>query len=159
MKCPSCKKENSEGVKFCKYCGSPILGSFKTCGNGHNYEANLSKCPFCPSIEYEKTVMDAPGNEKTVMDNFVNSDRTVIDTSTPSLKRTNSNSMPQDSDKTIIFNPRTTGSSESSPKDISLSPHRKLVGWLVSYDIDPYGKDFRLFEGRSYIIKSNRVQR
>jgi hypothetical protein len=31
----------------------------------------------------------------------------------------------------------------------------KLVGWLVSYDIDPAGIDFKLYEGKTKIGRSN----
>lgn len=148
MKCLSCKKENTVGAKFCKYCGSPMEGSYKTCANGHNYESHLSKCPFCPTTDFEKTLMDNSLNEKTVLDKSSRGDKTIIDSSAPTLKARNS--VLQGSDKTVIFN--ANSQSETNPQ----SSQRKLVGWFVTYDINPNGTDFRIFEGRLKIGKSNR---
>lgn len=50
-----------------------------------------------------------------------------------------------DFNKTFIKSPSSSNSSFS----------RKLVGWLVSYSLDPNGKDFRLFEGKNLIGSSS----
>lgn len=47
----------------------------------------------------------------------------------------------QDFSKTFIKSHSTPHSSFS----------RKLVGWLVSFSLDPNGKDFRIFEGKNTI--------
>lgn len=148
MKCPSCKKENIDGVKFCKYCGSPLAGSYKTCANGHNYESNLSNCPFCPSSDYEKTMMDNSTNIRTIRASGSISDKTIIDTSAPTLSK--SGSFTDNHEKTVIFNPDKTTQNSNSILPVA---QRKLVAWLVTYDINPNGTDFRIFEGRTKIGK------
>lgn len=151
MKCPSCKKENGDGIKFCKFCGSPIGGDFKKCANGHNYDSSLPKCPFCPSTDFEKTVMDSSPDEKTAMDKNNISDKTILDTSRPVLTP---NANARTDDKTIIYksSPKAGGIPSSSPTP---QAQRKLIGWLVTFDINPNGTDYRLFEGRTRIGKRN----
>jgi hypothetical protein len=152
MKCSNCNKDNSASAKFCRYCGSPLeqLG-FKSCVNGHNYDASLTKCPFCPTTDYEKTVRELD-QEKTVLDNsqpvikksFPTDDaKTVIDTSAPTIKHTN----PHNDGKTVLIAPY---------KQPSIQVVKKLVGWLVTFDLNPNGVDFRLFEGRNEIGRSNK---
>ncbi len=143
MKCNSCKRENSDGVKFCKFCGSPLGGSYLTCVNGHNYESHHSKCPFCPSTDYEKTIMDKPA-----MMDISNTDKTIIDVSKPTL--TKQESFQQNSDKTVIYNPeKSTGTTQENIQGVQ----RKLVGWFVTYDINSNGTDYRIYEGRTKIGK------
>ncbi|MCS7054387.1 MAG: FHA domain-containing protein [Ignavibacterium sp.] len=147
MKCNNCKKENPDLAKFCKHCGSPLQEvGFKTCINGHNYKASLSKCPFCPSTDYEQTVRDLD-NEKTLLDSSVNKNpnsddaKTIIDTSAPTIKRPNQ----LDDQKTILIDVN---------RPLEGIATRKLVGWIVTFDLNPNGTDFKLFEGRNVIGRS-----
>lgn len=151
MKCDACKKENTEGVKFCKYCGSPIGIDFKTCSNGHNYEVSLGSCPYCPAEELEATRLDSPDDAGTVLDDPLKSDKTIIDTSKPTLNPQSNSNL----DKTIIFKPDEKPN-EGASNEFNYSTGRKLVGWLVTYNIDPNGTDYRIFEGRAKIGRSNR---
>ncbi|MGD1008358.1 MAG: FHA domain-containing protein [Ignavibacteriaceae bacterium] len=153
MKCPSCKKENSENAKFCKYCGSPIGSNFRTCPNGHNYDANLNTCPYCPSNVNELKTVLGSGNEKTVLDSYSpDSDKTIIDSSRPTIMPVNNPQNKDGGDKTVILNASKNPSVNEVPAQ---SPTRKLVGWLVSFDITPNGTDFRLYEGRTKIGKKS----
>jgi pSer/pThr/pTyr-binding forkhead associated (FHA) protein len=43
---------------------------------------------------------------------------------------------------------------ETSIDEQSLVSGNRLVGWIVSYDLDPAGKDFKIFEGRTKIGRS-----
>ena len=164
MKCDSCKKENAEGVKFCKYCGAPLMGNIVRCANGHNYDSSYSKCPFCPDPDSQKTVMDVPkqGNSGFVANRSFDVDRTIMDTSGPVLTQNKNNSQPSfNNEKTVIYNPAnqqqniTTGNQGNSQSFVSNAATRKLIGWLVTYDINPNGTDYRLYEGRTRLGKRN----
>lgn len=159
MKCSSCNKENSPGAKFCKYCGSPISTSMKTCKNGHNYDSSLNDCPYCQprTIEYkDSTKNDSSGSsnlERTILDDEKSRDKTVIDFSAPTLAVGNVNT--SQSDKTTIFNPNENSQENVNSQMKQVQGIRKLVGWLVTYDIDPNGKDFRIYEGKNKIGSNN----
>lgn len=145
MKCPSCSTENKDGAKFCKQCGAALGEGFKTCPNGHNYESSLSECPYCPKPEQSDS-------DATVMEN--GGDKTVIDNSPPELKKEKqtSSAPAKDPDRTVIFSTQQDG--EVQPEE--QQSVRKLVGWLVTFDLAPEGKDFRLTEGRFKIGKNQR---
>lgn len=51
-------------------------------------------------------------------------------------------------DRTIISRPGGSGEEAATPAS---NQRRKLVGWLVSYSLDPLGIDFKLFEGRNTV--------
>lgn len=135
MKCQVCKHDNNSSAAYCKNCGSP-LKSHKTCKSGHNYDASLNECPYCPSP-------NTMGSQETLIDSGHSaSDKTMI---SPSKPRLNPQNMGQshNSDKTMIFTPG--ASSAPAPGK------RKLVGWLVTFDLDPAGNDFRLTVGKHKI--------
>lgn len=139
MNCPFCKKENSEQSKFCKYCGTALIRNFITCENGHNYSSDFKECPFCPSKNLTETLID---DEKTALDvNSDQSDKTQID---PTIQQPALNSTTSD-DKTILL---TNNPSKSK------SAGRKLIGWLVTFDLNPNGTDYRLYEGKNLIGSS-----
>ena len=153
MKCPSCGKENSAGAKFCKHCGSSLDPKFKTCKNGHNYDSSLSECPYCPKSEVATVLQTATQSQKTVVDKQAN-----IKTS-PDISKTKAGdaktaiaSKPQ---KTVITQ---SGRQEESTKEKpvqKIPSGKKLAGWIVSFDLDPSGTDFKILEGRNKLGKSN----
>ena len=154
MKCPSCGKENSAGAKFCKHCGTSLDPKFKTCKNGHNYDSSLSECPYCPKSEVATVLKTATQSQKTVVDKQAN-----IKTS-PNISKTKAgdaktaiSSQPQ---KTVITQ---SGVKEEPPKEKpqvqKTSAGKKLAGWIVSFDLDPSGTDFKILEGRNKLGKSN----
>jgi hypothetical protein len=57
-----------------------------------------------------------------------------------------------DDDKTIIQRP-TSPKKDGEVVDSVIPPTstRKLVGWLVSYTHDPFGTDYRIFEGQNTV--------
>lgn len=168
MRCSSCNRDNIDDAKFCKYCGKPLNSGYKTCPNGHKYNAEFSSCPHCPAssgyrtiVERDnsvpKTTIDNYSPNKTVMDSDL-SDKTIIDKSIPVIKPVNpsinqNKSFNQGSDKTVIFGHSSGTGSQSQGEMVAKS--RKLVGWLVTYDINPNGTDYRLYEGRTRIGKNN----
>jgi hypothetical protein len=152
MKCPSCGKENSAGAKFCKHCGSNLDPKFKTCKNGHNYDSSLSECPYCPKSEVVTVLKTATQRQKTVVDKQAD-----IKTS-PDISKTKAgnakNAMASKPHRTVITQ---SSRQEESPKEKpaqKTSSGKKLAGWIVSFDLDLSGTDFKILEGRNKLGKS-----
>lgn len=131
------------------------MANFKTCNNGHNYDASInSVCPFCPSntqnADYDQTMKEF---KKTQLLNDVKSnqfDKTMINEETMDLKTTLSGG---DSSSQHPFN-RTTIVTKNDIKSeciLEQSERRKIVGWLVTFSNDEYGQDYRLFVGKNKI--------
>ncbi|MDP2173489.1 MAG: FHA domain-containing protein [Candidatus Cloacimonadaceae bacterium] len=141
MKCPKCQVDNPAGGTFCKSCGAAMQQSYKTCKNGHNYDAAQTACPFCPAAEMTlsgaKTQIDSPTNRQ---------DKTVIDNATPKLAAKVAGGNRED--KTMIFGAGTPCDSTVPAQSVGI---RKLVGWLITFDINPAGIDYKLSIGRHRI--------
>lgn len=111
---------------------------YHLCPNGHYYENTMSACPYCPSeqqSDFNKTQIIQNTDDKT---KIMQGDKTSLQTSKP------------DFNKTAIF----SGNLEEKQQVQQVQSHgagRKLVGWLVSYTLDPLGQDFKLREGRNII--------
>jgi hypothetical protein len=128
------------------------MANFKTCINGHNYDAAKHKfCPFCPgndaNTDYEKTLMDF---KKTQALDEVGSNqfaKTIINEETMDPKKTPTPGGPQHPFKrtSIVMD----DSKGSSP--LAQSEKRKLVGWLVTFSHDEYGQDYKLYVGKNKI--------
>ena len=153
MKCSSCGKENSAGAKFCKHCGSSLNLKFKTCKNGHNYESSLNECPYCPKSEVATVLKTATQSQKTVVDKQANiKTSTDISKTKASDAKTAIASKPQ---KIVITQ---SSRQEESPKEKpaqKTSSGKKLAGWIVSFNLDPSGADFKILEGRNKLGKSD----
>jgi hypothetical protein len=110
---------------------------YQLCPNGHYYEPSLQGCPYCPTSQesnFNKTQI-IQNNDKTM----VNDDKTLVQND----KIANFN-------KTAIF----TGNVVEEKQTVGTNQNtsgRKLVGWLVSFTLDPLGMDFKLREGRNII--------
>jgi hypothetical protein len=139
--CQSCKTINPDNLSFCKSCGKPLQPSYKTCPNGHNFDASYEQCPHCPSNRGQSTVV-APQAAGTAT-----YDKTRVMDSAPAAAQ-----QPAQREKTVIMAP--PGQAQSSPE--AKAAVRKLTGWLVSFDIEPSGVDFRLYMGRHIIGRSSR---
>lgn len=151
-----------------------MANEYKQCPNGHYYQG--AQCPYCKptatapgrdtSMEtqmYGGNLGSGPhrptepmpgmgngkGNEKT----------TVIDGETivmnPGAHTPNGGSSPMsghntefidDENETEVVNTPTGEKAQRVYREA-----RKLVGWLVSYTLDPLGVDFKLYEGRNII--------
>lgn len=143
MKCSKCGLDNSSSAAYCKSCGTALQQGYKTCKNGHNYDSGLSACPFCPAADM------AMSSAKTQIDGAANNrDKTVIDIGAPKLRPANPAGANNRSDKTMIYGASTSDAGNSSVPTAGI---RKLVGWLVTFDINPAGIDYRLCVGRHRI--------
>jgi len=132
-----------------------IMANFKTCNNGHNYDASInSVCPFCPgntqNADYDQTMKEF---KKTQLMNDASNnqfDKTIINEETMDLNTTQSGGAGSHQHP---FN-RTTIVTKNDPKSetvLSQTEKRKLVGWLVTFSNDEYGQDYRLFVGKNKI--------
>jgi len=150
VKCKSCNIDNPSGMKFCKKCGTPLDVSLKTCANGHNYDTTLVECPYCPKKDYAKTVIQSDqGDSRTIVPREGGSsrrgDKTVIDNSPPTLSSSSSGGRRE---RTTIVNDDGSPAAASAPAG---QPLPRLVGWLVTFDLQASGTDYRIYEGRTRI--------
>jgi pSer/pThr/pTyr-binding forkhead associated (FHA) protein len=92
--------------------------------------------------------LDDRSRQKTALDEPRPGKATLVDPVSPSTR--GSVDRPKPSDKTVIYNPADAAAGPSA----QAAAGRKLVGWIVTYDIQSNGTDFRIFEGRSKIGRS-----
>lgn len=150
MKCPACNAVNPDHATFCKSCGKALRTNLRTCPNGHDYDAGLPNCPHCPpprngNLGMQPTARIGDDAEKT-----------RLDTGKPKLGPSASGPQAPISDKTLILGmpdpaPGAAPAAEGKPRP---QANRMLTGWLVTFDVDPMGMDFRLYQGRHIIGNS-----
>jgi hypothetical protein len=130
------------------------MPNFKTCKNGHNYDAaQYSECPFCPAntqgTDYEKTMTDFKKTQVFDDGNSSQFDKTMINEETLDMKTTpvgNASSQHPFSRTTILMDDNT-----SNLTSLQQTEKRKLVGWLVTFSHDEYGQDYKLYVGKNII--------
>lgn len=154
-----------------------MANEYKQCPNGHYYQG--AQCPYCKTNNnyggsptstktevfenqcsaetetiggYQQSTIQMPnagsrGGEKT----------TVIDGGTivggPGARPASAGRPPM-SGRTIFGDEDKTETVSTPSGEIVKRVYRetrKLVGWLVSYTLDPMGIDFKLYEGRNII--------
>lgn len=117
------------------------MQDFKLCENGHYFPKSLNECPYCPKSESQFKISD---QDKTFLDLDSNQQTQIFGNLGNNLNRTKIYSEES-------FDPflPSTFQPQFQPKQTSYG--RKLVGWLVSFTMDPNGADFKLFEGRNLI--------
>jgi len=153
MNCSSCGKVNKPAAKFCKFCGSPISANYKTCVNGHNYDATLAGCPYCPKPAATNTTQDNMTSAKTVLDTpEIGPEKTTLDTKTAQPETPAKSESKVEQDKIIKTSkpPVTMTGGEIPDEKI-----KKLAGWLVTFDLNPEGTDFKLANGT--FVNGNKI--
>jgi hypothetical protein len=124
------------------------MKGFKQCDQGHFYNDTLSECNYCPknksSNSKEKTEVLGSDNDQTI---DVATDKTQVFGGGSSSGSNKFSEESFDPNKTTISRAN-TNNEESKGKN---PQRRKLRGWLVSFDIEDFGIDFKLFEGRNTI--------
>lgn len=137
---------------------------FKQCPNGHFYQG--AQCPYCrTNTQTEKTVFGNNGGT-------IPTNGGTVPTETNKTQIIDTVRDPQGyvgpEDKTVVagmegqsrgpvnktqFFDYTDMEPTSGAPGTGAGPRyeRKLVGWLVSYTLDPLGVDYRLYEGRNII--------
>jgi hypothetical protein len=155
-----------------------MKSSFKTCDAGHFYPSSKDSCPYCsggdglgrtefttpineqPTVEKGNNFGGGGGGDKTEIIGNKNSGSgggkgfgsKVEETAKIGNNFNNLNNL-NNSDKTGIYRPETEvkdGGKTSENKGPQINA-RKLVGWMVSYSLNEFGIDFRLYEGQNTI--------
>tara|TARA_B100000925_G_C22006782_1_gene474050 strand:+ start:3177 stop:3806 length:630 start_codon:yes stop_codon:yes gene_type:complete len=138
------------------------MKGFKQCQKGHFYKDNLENCPYCPSdtAKTQKTeVLRTEAGDKTQkLDNTeIDAQKTQVFGGTTNNESISSGNNNVSSDTS--FDPTKTmihGVDSDDSSDLVQVSRRKLRGWLVSFDIEKFGIDFRVLEGRNTMgSKSN----
>lgn len=179
MRCPNCSTENPDNANLCKSCGAVLRASgVKVCPNGHNYRADLPECPYCPGARMgqaetlvkpmagssqAETVVSSGGRPAPIAPSG-NSAETVVSGGAPHAAGAAPTAVPgqhtaPSGDRTQIVMPSRPASEapkpgEPAPAAPAAQPQtdmRKLVGWLVSFDLQPTGLDFRLYVGKNKV--------
>ena len=128
------------------------MTNFKTCNNGHNYDASQHNvCPFCPenaeSPDYEKTMLDFKKTQGMDEGNSNQFAKTLINEEKSDSKATPTFGNAQHPFKrTSIVMGDTTNQSQ-----LQQTEKRKLVGWLVTFSNDEFGQDYKLYVGKNKI--------
>ena len=125
------------------------MKGFKQCEKNHFYKEDLDECPYCPG----GTVADAQDGTKTaILGNDDNSTKTVV---FGNQKSENIDTPKKDFDptRTIVTPLKSSDGSEKSD-EVQISK-RKLRGWLVTFDIEEFGTDYKIFEGRNLLGKKS----
>tara|TARA_Y100000991_G_scaffold199635_1_gene171452 strand:+ start:514 stop:1119 length:606 start_codon:yes stop_codon:yes gene_type:complete len=126
------------------------MKGFKQCEKGHFYKEDKKDCPYCP----ENTKSDNINTEFLDETKAVTNDESL---KTQVFGEQNSskikNSTNENSD--VSFDPTKTmivGSGEKNEGESKNSiSRRRLRGWLVSFDVEEFGVDFKILEGRNMI--------
>jgi Inner membrane component of T3SS, cytoplasmic domain len=127
------------------------MSEFKLCENGHYFPQSLKDCPYCP----KSSQFNQGGGGGSLLD------KTIItgnDYDKPQFiggggQLSTYGGGGGNLGKTQIFSGGNQDFSPFSNQFQTPQPSygRKLVGWLVSFTIDPNGSDYKLFEGRNLI--------
>lgn len=143
------------------------MNGFKKCENGHFFKEDLNTCPYCPS---SKGVANNASNDlnKTMVAGTMGTNNDAAKTDVFGGQTNNP-------DQTKVFGGGSVGSIASQPKrdlnrtyiggvtdaeesveggnKIESTPRstRKIVGWIISYTLDPMGVDYRIYEGNNTI--------
>ena len=137
-------------------------GEFKQCPNGHYYQGTT--CPYCKGSANQSTEtmagfggMDS-GTKTMVNPGFGPSDETMTmgDGDSNKTRIMGEPTMvdrqaPSNSNKTVFGDDDEVDANGVMHSGGGTRTTRKLVGWLVSYDLDPMGVDFKLYEGRNIL--------
>jgi hypothetical protein len=148
------------------------MNGFKKCNNGHFYKEDLNACPYCPggsnntspggNDDLGKTMVTSPGSmgggfssndSKTEVFGNGNSSS---DNTTQVFGGANGGSFggapKRDLNRTFIGGmEETSDSNTGSPIKSEPRATRRIVGWIISYDLDPMGVDYRIYEGTNTI--------
>lgn len=130
------------------------MSKFKKCPNGHTYKADLSECPICNSSR-SAAIPRSNGLATQIiasLDGESFGTKTTTDDEPVEIRDTAAIDPHKDFTKTMVEEEvQEEDESGAIVNRREVRTAAKLVGWLVTYDLDPCGVDFRLFEGRNII--------
>jgi len=121
------------------------MKGFKQCDKGHFYKDTLAECNYCP-----KTGSAGSGDATEILgandQTFDNpSEKTQVFGGATQQSPSNQESF--DPERTIISGGNT--SSAAGDTQDQIAQKRKLRAWLVSFDIEDFGIDFKITEGKN----------
>ncbi len=135
------------------------LKGFQQCTNGHFYKDELQSCPYCKDIP-QTSVPLSSDLDKTSLTGMNHEHKTIVfgvnevtgnddnKLSTENLNETSQTPVKRDLNRTFIAGV-TDKTQDEIPLNQNLSSRepRKIVGWILSYTLDPMGVDYRIYEG------------
>jgi len=129
------------------------MKGFKQCSKGHFFKDTINECPYCPgggsSTGNDKTEVIGNGDNQKTSANMDAQKTQVFGGATESAPTSSSSSNQSfDATKTIIGGGDTNYGDARDKNEVS---RRKLRGWLVSFDIEEFGMDYRIIEGRNTV--------
>ena len=134
------------------------MPNFKTCVNGHNYDADQHTiCPFCPVAgtvtDYEKTLMDFKSTQIFDEGNSQQFKKTQLNEETHDFKTTPVLGAAGTAGESHPFKRTSIVMDENAAagKPMQQTAQRKLVGWLVTFSNSDYGQDYKLYVGKNKI--------
>ena len=148
------------------------MNGFNKCENGHFYKEDLSSCPYCPggngaantgaNNDLNKTIVSGGGmtsagsdNAKTEVFGSQNSGASSDQTKVFGAGNAAAPGQPKrDLNRTYIAGVTdvdSTGKESGATADNSPRSSRRIVGWILSYTLDPMGVDYRIYEGNNTI--------
>lgn len=125
------------------------MPTINKCVNGHQFDTDkFSICPYCPKTSLLNDASPSFITESP-MHKTVVGDKTVF----PSKEKTTISKSQGAINETIVTTGNKLGVQQGTKIFTSSNPaqERKLVGFLVSYDLDERGKSFPLFEGKNLV--------
>jgi hypothetical protein len=142
------------------------MNGFKQCASGHFYKDDIPSCPYCPNGQ-QASASSSSNMDKTVVPGGGSfEDKTQVFGGQPSSGNAATNvfgansgapapgGSPRNLDRTYIAGVTDTVSADgTSNLDEAPRASRKIVGWILSYTLDPMGVDYRIYEGSNTIGK------
>ena len=126
----------------------------KKCANGHMYDASIygDQCPYCPKPDTTVTMPRTESTRRVETGTMPMGERTVVmaEQTMPMTEQT----VPM-TERTVVMTEMTVPMEEpkvakqESQAVINDPQGRKMIGLLVSYDTNPSGDVYKVFEGRN----------
>jgi hypothetical protein len=147
-----------ESLGNCPYCpagkSSPDSGSSTVVGGGAATSFDTLKTEaFGGSTETTEKTNDSFSGDRTMVFNPGSGPSGGTPFSSPASNTDNRNQF----DRTYIGGMPSASDSNDGTAIVGNKPNeapraaRKIVGWIISYTIDPFGVDYRIFEGNNTI--------
>lgn len=121
------------------------MKGFKQCDKGHFYKDTLAECNYCP-----KTGSAGSGDETEILganDQTFDNPTEKTQVFGGATQQSPSSKESFDPERTIISGGNT--SSAAGDAQDQITQKRKLRAWLVSFDIEDFGIDFKVNEGKN----------
>lgn len=118
----------------------------------HYYDDNLSECPYCADDEQDIDYDDDKTISGNAEDIGFDDDATEKEGQKKKRKKEDKNEEREEvvEDATFVHRKK-EGQNKSGPNT------KRIVGWLISYDYDPNGMDYKLYEGKNKFGSSPRL--